>query len=149
MGSRGKAAQGHVTDHAGTQLAHGTPPSENWDGGDSRRANATQAERENLLPREAVRCPTYRASGLVQLDMAGTVLYDVADRANAGSPSGSDSRAPVLSACCETLQSRGAVLDSVAAQSNTGIIASTMLGPIAVTRGTSGRRDCGRRRGPG
>src|SRR5437870_7620055 len=66
MGSRGKAAQGHVTDHAGTQLAHGTPPSENWDGGDSRRANATQAERENLLPREAVRCPTYRASGLVQ-----------------------------------------------------------------------------------
>jgi cytidylate kinase len=39
---------------------------ENGDRGDSRRVDATKAERENLLPRDAARWPTYRVSGLVQ-----------------------------------------------------------------------------------
>jgi len=35
VGARGEPAQRHVADHAGAELAHGTPPSVDWDGGHS------------------------------------------------------------------------------------------------------------------
>jgi len=57
--------------------------------------------------------------------MAGTVLYGVADRANAGCPRLSGAGVPELSLCCDTLPTRDVVLDSEAAQSNTGALATT------------------------
>jgi hypothetical protein len=67
VGTGREAAHRHVADHAGPELAHETPPSESWDGGDFRRADVTTTVSENLLRPEAVFSSIYRASGLVQL----------------------------------------------------------------------------------
>src|SRR5438132_9382703 len=54
VGAGGEATHRHVADHAGPKLAHETPPSKSWDGGDSRRAIVTTTSERQ--PREDRSC---------------------------------------------------------------------------------------------
>jgi hypothetical protein len=62
VGARGEAAQGHVTDHAGTEFAHGTPPGvKGWD----------EIDLEGIVSRRTSTVEPARRCGCTRSERAG------------------------------------------------------------------------------